>query len=92
MSSSYTLKLKGSEVSVNSSAQTAVSNASLVRLFNNGASQAVITQYLGGNTSITVGAFTLQANNENILQKAPTDTLGASTASGVLGTPIGFRD
>jgi hypothetical protein len=87
----YTLKLRGGEVSVNSSAQTAISNAVNVRLFNTG-TIANVVQYLAGNTFQVVGYFTIQANTGELIQKGALDTLGANTTSGVLGTPIAFRD
>ena len=88
----YTLKLKGNETSINSTSNSSFANASLVRLINTTGGTANIVQYLAGNTTNIVGNLTMFANTELLWQKAPTDTLGSNTTTGLLGTSVGFRD
>jgi len=88
----YTLKLKGNEASINSTSNASFTNALLVRLVNTTGGTANIVQYLAGNTSSIVGNLSMLPNTELFWQKAPTDTLGSNTTTGLLGTSVSFRD
>lgn len=83
----YTIKLKGNELTLNSTA-TSVGNASIVRIVNLGGAVAVVTQTT--NTAVQVGNCSIYANEEVLLQKGPTDVLTAS--ANLQAVSIAFRD
>jgi hypothetical protein len=69
------VKVLSTEIAL-STANT-VSNASVVRMYNNTAGAVLITRANGGGT---IGTITLAAGATEYLQKAPTETFASNTA------------
>ncbi len=88
------INVKASEIPCPTSAGagTSFSNATLVRLVNTAASgtnYVVTVQETAGGTG--VGTFTIPGQGVEYLEKDPTWTVFASSAS-VLGTKVGFTN
>lgn len=85
------VKVLAQEINLNSTPNT-VSTATLVRIVNNTAGAALITQKDSANT--TISTFTLGSNSSGFgdifLIKQPTDTVQSNVASGVLAVSVGY--
>lgn len=85
------VKVLAQEITLNSTPNN-VSISTLVRIVNNTAGAALITQKYANGT--TISTFTLGANStgfcEVFLIKQPTDTVQSNVASGVLAVSVGY--
>jgi hypothetical protein len=77
-------KILSTEISL-STANT-VSDARVVRVFNNTGGNILITR--SNSSAVVLGTCTLQANSVTFVEKNPSDTLTAAAA--VLATSIAF--
>ena len=83
------IKVLAEEVALN--AATNVSNATVVRVYNNSSSASVITRT--DASDVTIGSLTLKNYESVILEKEPTDKLVAgSGGTAVKGVKIAFRN
>lgn len=81
------LNVKGTETTL--SANTNVSNARAVRVFNKHTAAVLIT--IQDSSETTIGTFTIQSNTVEILEKSSTDELLANNNGGsVFVTNLGF--
>ncbi len=85
------VKVLAQEITLGTSAND-VSIATLVRIVNNTAGSALITQKYANGT--TISTFTLGSNSSGFgdifLIKQPTDTVQSNVASGVLAVSVGY--
>lgn len=85
------VKVLATELTLNGTPNN-VSTASLVRIVNNTAGAALVTQKYANGT--TISNFTLGANSTGFcdiyLIKQPTDTLTSNLTSGVLAVSVGY--
>ena len=87
------VKVLSTEIALSNTAANTVSNASLVRIVNNDASNSVVITV--ANSSVTHGTFTLGASGTNFssidLIKAPADTVVfTGTSPNIKATSIGY--
>jgi len=81
------LNVKGAEA--NLAANSTVSNARAVRVYNSHTADVLIT--VQDATAVTVGSFTIQSNTVEILEKSSTDELVANNNGGAVKvTNLGF--
>jgi hypothetical protein len=81
------LNVKGTETTL--SANTNVSNARAVRVFNKHTAAVLIT--IQDSSETTIGTFSIQSNTVEILEKSSTDELLANNnGDQVLVTNLGF--
>lgn len=85
------VKVLAQEITLGTSAND-VSTATLVRIVNNTAGSALVTQKYANGT--TISTFTLGSNSSGFgdifLIKQPTDTVQSNVASGVLAVSVGY--
>ena len=70
---------------------TSISDARVVRLFNNSTNPEVVTivETQGG---AGIASFTMPSKSEEILEKEYTQCIFCSTTNSVLGTKVGFTN
>lgn len=83
----YVLKPKGNEANVTAT-NTAIGNATLVRVINPSTALAIITLAAGGTQYANISIL---PSTEVLIQKASTDTLSSSNNL-VLATAVAYRD
>lgn len=85
------VKVLAQEITLNSTPNN-VSISTLVRIVNNTAGAALITQKYANGT--TISTFTLGSNSSGFgdifLIKQPTETVQSNVASGVLAVSVGY--
>ena len=79
------LRVLGTETSVNSSGSV-LGNAKLVRVYNQNASDVLIT--VTNAASTVTGTVTVKAGTVEYIAKAPTDSISAATACKMVS--VGF--
>jgi len=82
------IRLKGAQASVNAT-PSSFSNASLLYVYNGG---TVATISVVSSANVAVGSMTVGASKDVLLEKAPTDVISSNTASGVVATPVAYRN
>ena len=91
---SQRILIKGTQIVVPNSVGSATnfSNATCVRLVNNGSSGRTVTvaEDTSGNT--TIGTFSLLASQTEFLEKNPTDVVYVGGGTDVQGASVGFTN
>ena len=91
---SQRIQVKGTQIVVPNSvgAATSFSNATCVRLVNNGSSGRTVTVAEDNGGSSTIGTFSLLAGQREFLEKNPTDVVFVGGGTDVQGASVGFTN
>ena len=91
---SQRLLIKGTQIVVPNSvgAATNFSNATCVRLVNNGSSGRTVTVAEDTSGSTTIGTFSLLAGQTEYLEKNTTDVVFVGGGTDVQGAKVGFTN
>ena len=86
------LQIKGTQIVVPNSvgAATSFSNATCVRLVNNGSSGRTVTVAEDRSGSTTIGTFSLLSGQTEYLEKNPTDVVYVGGGTDCLGAKVGL--
>ena len=88
------LQIKGTQIAVPTGvgAATSFSNATCVRLVNNGNSGRTVTVATDQSGSTTIGTFSLLAGQTEYLQKYPANVIFVGGGTDVQGASVGLTN
>ena len=91
---SQRIQIKGTQIQVPNTvgAATSFSNATCVRLVNNGNSGRTITVATDQSGSTTIGTFSLLAGQTEYLQKYPSNVVFVGGGTDVQGASVGLTN
>ena len=88
------LQIKGTQIQVPNTvgAATSFSNATCVRLVNNGSSGRTVTVAEDTSGSTTIGTFSLLSGQTEFLEKNPTNVVFVGGGTDVQGASVGLTN
>ena len=91
---SQRIQIKGTQIQVPNTvgAASSFSNATCVRLVNNGNSGRTITVATDQSGSTTIGTFSLLSGQTEYLEKNPTDVVYVGGGTDCLGAKVGLTN